>query len=51
VLVVQGDRDPFGMPRAGPRHTLVTVPGNHSLRTGVDAVAAPVGEWLRQLVR
>jgi predicted alpha/beta-hydrolase family hydrolase len=51
VLVVQGDRDPFGMPRAGPRHTLVTVPGNHSLRAGLDAVAAPVGEWLRQLVR
>jgi hypothetical protein len=27
------------------------VPGNHSLRAGLDAVAAPVGEWLRQLVR
>jgi uncharacterized protein len=51
VLVVQGDRDPFGMPRAGPRLTLVTVPGNHSLRTGLDAVAAPVGEWLQQRVR
>jgi uncharacterized protein len=51
VLVVQGDRDPFGMPRAGPRLTLVTVPGNHSLRTGLDAVAAPVGEWLKSRVR
>jgi uncharacterized protein len=51
VLVVQGDRDPFGMPRVGPPHTLVTVPGNHSLRAGLDAVPAPVGEWLRRLVR
>jgi predicted alpha/beta-hydrolase family hydrolase len=46
TLVVQGDRDPFGMPPAGPRRTVVQVPGNHSLRTDLDAVAAAVRAWL-----
>lgn len=27
TLVVQGDRDPFGMPPEGPRRTVVVVPG------------------------
>ena len=46
VLVVQGARDPFGMPPAGPNRTVVTVPGNHSLKTDLDAVTAAVREWL-----
>ena len=46
TLVVQGDRDPFGMPPAGPHRTVVQVPGNHSLRTDLDAVAAAVRAWL-----
>jgi predicted alpha/beta-hydrolase family hydrolase len=46
TLVVQGDRDPFGMPPAGPRRTVVQVPGNHSLRTDLDTVAAAVRAWL-----
>jgi predicted alpha/beta-hydrolase family hydrolase len=46
VLVVQGERDPFGMPppRRG-RRKVVTVPGNHSLRS-TAAVRAAVSEWL-----
>lgn len=47
VLVVQGDRDQFGMPPAGPRRQVVQVSGNHSLRTDLDAVAAAVRSWLR----
>lgn len=49
VLVVQGERDPFGMPPAGPKRTVVTVPGNHSLRSG-GAVAAAVADWLPTVV-
>ena len=50
VLVVQGTADPFGMPSAGPRHTLVKVPGNHSLKGGLDEVAAAVRDWLPGVV-
>ena len=46
TLVVQGARDPFGIPPAGTNRVVVQVPGNHSLRTGVQAVADAVREWL-----
>jgi predicted alpha/beta-hydrolase family hydrolase len=46
TLVVQGDRDPFGMPPAGPNRTVVTVNGNHSLKSDLDSVAAAVRDWL-----
>ena len=45
TLVVQGERDPFGMPPAGPRREVVRVPGNHSLRS-TAAVQAAVEDWL-----
>jgi predicted alpha/beta-hydrolase family hydrolase len=50
TLVVQGDRDPFGMPAAGARRTVVQVHGNHSLRTDLRSVAAAVTDWLAALV-
>lgn len=50
TLVVQGTGDPFGMPPPGPQRTVVQVPGNHSLRTDLEAVAAAVREWLPRLV-
>ena len=50
VLVVQGDRDPFGMPAAGPSRTVVTVKGDHSLRSDLEAVRTAVGQWLAQLL-
>jgi hypothetical protein len=46
MLVVQGSSDPFGIPPSGPRRTVVEVPGNHSLRSDLDAVAAAVRDWL-----
>jgi uncharacterized protein len=46
TLIVQGERDPFGMPPPGERRTVVQVPGNHSLKTDLDAVAAAVRTWL-----
>jgi uncharacterized protein len=50
VLVVQGDRDPFGMPPPADGRVVVPVPGDHSLKTDVDAVAAAVRAWLPHIV-
>jgi uncharacterized protein len=46
TLVVQGSRDPFGIPPAGERRTVVQVAGDHSLRTDIPGVAAAVESWL-----
>ena len=51
MLVVQGERDRFGMPPATSRRTVVQVPGDHSLRTDLDAVAAAVRNWLPGVVQ
>jgi uncharacterized protein len=50
TLVVQGARDRFGIPPAASRRTVVEVPGDHSLRTDPDAVAAAVQGWLPRVV-
>jgi uncharacterized protein len=50
TLVVQGDRDPFGVPPAATDRTVVQVHGNHSLRTDLQAVAAAVADWLPGVV-
>jgi hypothetical protein len=46
MLVVQGANDPFGVPPPSARRAVVTVAGNHSLRSDLPAVAAAVREWL-----
>lgn len=51
ALVVQGERDPFGRPRSGPHHELVVVPGDHSLKADLDAVARAAAEWLERVLR
>ena len=48
VLVVQGERDPFGIPPAGPGREIVRIPGDHSLRNA-DAVRPVVSRWLGRL--
>jgi len=50
VLVVQGASDPFGMPAAGPGREIVTVRGNHSLSSDVEALSDAVRAWLRTVV-
>ena len=50
TLIVQGVRDPFGMPPAGGRRTVVQVEGDHSLRTDLAAVADAVRAWLPGVV-
>lgn len=49
VLVVQGARDPFGMPAEGRGRRVVVVPGNHSLSADTDAVGTAVRGWLSEL--
>jgi predicted alpha/beta-hydrolase family hydrolase len=48
TLVVQGERDPFGLPPPAPNRTVVQVPGTHSLRSG-SAVAEAVSAWLPRI--
>jgi uncharacterized protein len=49
TLVVQGARDPFGMPRASQTRSVVRVPGNHSLKADLDAVTTAVRDWLTSI--
>jgi uncharacterized protein len=51
TLVVQGERDPFGIPPSGPRREVVVVNGDHSLRSDRGAVAAAVEAWLGRVLR
>ena len=50
TLVVQGARDPFGMPLADGQRVVVEVPGDHSLKAGLPAVSAAVQSWLSELL-
>ena len=49
LLVVQGERDPFGIPPPSQLRSVVLVPGNHSLRSA-GPVADAVRDWLSRLV-
>jgi predicted alpha/beta-hydrolase family hydrolase len=50
VLVVQGERDPFGMPPDGPNRTVAVVAGDHGLKADRAAIAAAVADWLARVV-
>jgi predicted alpha/beta-hydrolase family hydrolase len=49
VLIVQGERDSFGMPPAAEGREVVVVPGTHRI-TAKRAVADAVAAWLPQVV-
>jgi predicted alpha/beta-hydrolase family hydrolase len=49
VLVVQGRRDPFGMPPPGVNRSVVTTGGTHAL-TSTKEVRAAVSPWLAVLL-
>jgi uncharacterized protein len=49
VLVVQGARDPFGVPPAGPHREVVQVQADHGLRTDLEAVGEAIRAWLARL--
>jgi uncharacterized protein len=50
TLVVQGERDRFGIPPAATNRSVVLVPGDHSLRADSAAVGAAVRDWLPGVV-
>ena len=50
TLVVQGERDSFGIPPPGPERSVVLVPGDHALKADVNAVRDAVGDWLGALL-
>ncbi|MDO8187341.1 alpha/beta hydrolase [Conexibacter sp. JD483] len=49
VLVVQGERDRFGMPPRARGRTISVVRGDHALRGDRAAIVAAVRGWLRRL--
>jgi predicted alpha/beta-hydrolase family hydrolase len=49
VLIVQGERDPFGMPPPGRSRTVLAVAGDHSLKSSIAAVGPAVTDWLATL--
>ncbi len=52
VLVVNGERDPFGIPRAGDADRVVVVPGEaHSLKGHRAVIAGAVAGWLPGVLR
>jgi uncharacterized protein len=50
TLVVQGDKDPFGMPPKKRGRTVAVIGGNHSLRA-TAAVRDAVAAWLPKVLR
>jgi uncharacterized protein len=52
VLVVNGERDPFGIPGPGDADRVVIVPGEaHALKGHRAVIAAAVAEWLPTVLR
>jgi predicted alpha/beta-hydrolase family hydrolase len=50
VLVVQGDKDPFGQPPPDHGRRVVVVPGDHSLRRATEPIVSAVTEFLATLI-
>jgi uncharacterized protein len=52
VLVVQGERDPFGMPPAGPTREIVVIAGgDHSLRRELPTLSRAVTDFVTTVAR
>ncbi|MGI9062726.1 MAG: alpha/beta hydrolase family protein [Pseudonocardiaceae bacterium] len=51
VLVVQGERDPFGRPEPAPGREIVLLTGDHDLKADPEGVGRAVGEWLERRLR
>ena len=50
VLVVQGERDPFGRPEPAPGREVVLLRGDHSLKSDMPGLRAAVAAWLPTLL-
>jgi uncharacterized protein len=49
VLIVQGENDRFGIPPEGPGRKVVTVGGDHGLKSDPAAIGGAVAAWLSEL--
>jgi uncharacterized protein len=49
TLVIQGRRDPFGMPPAGPRREVIEVDADHSLRRDLPELRVALARWISTL--
>ena len=50
TLVVQGERDRFGMPPSSATRQVVRVRGDHGLKSDLEAVESAVRAWLASIV-
>ena len=48
VLIVQGERDPFGMPPEAPNREVVRLRGDHGLKSDRPGLRAAVAAWLER---
>lgn len=46
MLVVQGERDPFGRPEAAPGREVVVLRGDHGLKSDMPGLRQAVADWL-----
>jgi hypothetical protein len=48
VLVIQGESDPFGVPRSSSAKSrkVVRIKGNHSLGSDMPSLKAAITDWL-----
>jgi predicted alpha/beta-hydrolase family hydrolase len=46
ILVVQGERDPFGLPDQAPGREVVLLRGDHSLKSDIPGLREAVRSWL-----
>ena len=51
VLILQGDRDPFGMPPDAPGREIVVLSGDHGLKKEHARLREAVAGWLGQVLR
>jgi predicted alpha/beta-hydrolase family hydrolase len=51
TLIVQGEQDPFGRPKAGHHHELVVLAGDHNLSADLEGVSRATTEWLGRVLR
>ena len=49
TLVIQGRRDPFGMPPAGPQREVIAVDADHSLRRDLPELRGALARWISTL--
>jgi len=50
TLVIQGERDPFGLPPTGPHRDVVLVKGDHALKADLPRIADAAAAWLDALL-